>query len=186
MERGIAKGDEAMELVLPSTLLGPSEEDANRGMDTLPQFASDTIRNAELTLAGTIVSLARRGYTHIGISASDPQDLIFLAERIRAYHPSCTLFTTSGNHLLFAHPNFSSAMDGMVLFGGYPLTDPMRAISLKSKDLESPVRFTSEGEYAAYYAALLALDPARAETSDRRFWGKQLSLIHISEPTRPY
>ena len=173
MERGIAKGDEAMELVLPSTLLGPSEEDANRGMDSLPQFASDTIRNAELTLAGTIVSLARRGYTHIGISASDPQDLIFLAERIRAYHPSCTLFTTSGNHLLFAHPNFSSAMDGMVLFGGYPLTDPMRAISLKSKDLESPVRFTSEGEYAAYYAALLALDPARAETSDRRFWGKQ-------------
>ena len=173
MERGIAKGDEAMELVLPSTLLGPSEDDATRGMDTLPQFASDTIRNAELTLAGTIVSLARRVYTHIGISASDPQDLIFLAERIRAYHPSCTLFTTSGNHLLFAHPNFSSAMDGMVLFGGYPLTDPMRAISLKDKDLESPVRFTSEGEYAAYYAALLALDPARAEASDRRFWGKQ-------------
>ncbi len=173
MERGIAKGDEAMELVLPSTLLGPSEEDANRGMDTLPQFASDTIRNAELTLAGTIMSLARRGYTHIGISASDPQDLIFLAERIRAYHPSCTLFTTSGNHLLFAHPNFSSAMDGMVLFGGYPLTDPMRAISLKDKDLESPVRFTSEGEYAAYYAALLALEPSRAEAPDRRFWGKQ-------------
>lgn len=173
MERGVAKGDEALELVLPSTLLGPSEEDASRGMDAFPQFASDTVRNAELTLAGTIVSLARRGYTHIGISASDPQDLIFLAERIRAYHPTCTLFTTSGNHLLFAHPNFSSAMDGMVLFGGYPLTDPMRAISLKDKDLESPVRFTSEGEYAAYYAALLVLDPARAETPDRRFWGKQ-------------
>ncbi len=173
MEHGLAKADGAMELVLPSTLLGPSEDDTLRVLDTVPQYAADTLRNTELTLAGTILSLSRRGYTHIGISASDPQDLIFLAERIRAYHPSCTLFTTSGNHVLFAHPNFSAAMDGMVLFGGYPLTDSMRVLSLRKGELESPVRFTSEGEYAAYYATLLALDPSRSGDPDRRFWGKQ-------------
>jgi hypothetical protein len=172
MEHNLAKGGET-ELVLPSTLLGLTEEDAARVLDTVPQFASDTVRNTELTLAGTILSLSRRGYTHIGISASDPQDLIFLAERIRAYHPSCTLFTTSGNHLLFAHPSISSALDGMVLFGGYPLTDAMRVLSLKKGDLESSVRFTSEGEYATYYATLLRLDPARANDAERRFWGKQ-------------
>lgn len=173
MEHNLARGSQSMELVLPSTLLGPSDDDALRVLDTLPQYSADSLRDAELTLAGTVLSLARRGYTHIGISASDPQDLIFLAERIRAYHPSCTLFTTSGNHTLFAHPNFSAAMDGMILIGGYPLTDAVRALSLKKGELESPVRFTSEGEYASYYATLLALDPGRAKDLDRRFWGKQ-------------
>ncbi|MBP1771945.1 MAG: hypothetical protein H6P99_1108 [Holophagaceae bacterium] len=173
MEHNLAKGSQNMELVLPSTLLGPSEDDALRVLDTLPQYSADSLRDAELTLAGTVLSLARRGYTHIGISASDPQDLIFLAERVRAYHPSCTLFTTSGNHTLFAHPNFSAAMDGMILIGGYPLTDAVRVLSLKKGELESPVRFNSEGEYAAYYATLLALDPTRAKDLDRRFWGKQ-------------
>ncbi len=172
MEQNLAKG-EGPDLVLPSTLLGRAEDDAARVRDTLPQYAADTIRNTELTLAGTILSLSRRGYTHIGISASDPEDLIFLAERIRAYHPSCTLFTTSGNHLLFAHPTISHALDGMVLFGGYPLTDPMRALSLMQGSLASSVRFTSEGEYAAYYATLLRLDPARARGGEFRFWGKQ-------------
>ncbi len=172
LEHTLAKDGEAG-LVLPSTLLGPSEDDAQRVLDTVPQYSADALRNTELTLAGTILSLARRGYTHVGISASDPQDLIFLAERIRAYHPSCTLFTTSGNHALFAHPNFSTAMDGMVLFGGYPLTDAMRIVSLKRGELESEVRFTSEGEYAAYYATLLALDPTRAKDPDRQYWGKQ-------------
>lgn len=173
MEHNLAKSSQGMELVLPSTLLGPSEDDTLRVLDTVPQYAADTLRDAEQTLAGTILSLARRGYTHIGITASDPQDLIFLAERIRAYHPSCTLFTTSGNHTLFAHPNFSAAMDGMILVGGYPLTDAMRAVSLRPGELGSPVRFNSEGEYAAYYATLLALNPDRARDPDRRYWGKQ-------------
>ena len=172
MEHGLAQGG-APELVLKSTLLGPAEDDALRVLDTVPQYAADTLRNTEHTLAGTILSLAGRGYTHIGISASDPEDLIFLAERIRAYHPSCTLYTTSGNHALFAHPNFSATMDGMVLFGGYPLTDAMRIGSLLKKELESSVRFTSEGEYATYYATLLALDPAKAQQPERELWGKQ-------------
>ena len=178
MEHNLAKGGDSQELVLPSTLLGPAEDDSLRVLDTVPQYSPDTVRNTELTLAGTILSLARRGYTHVGISASDPQDLLFLAERIRAYHPSCTLFTTSGNHALFAHPNFSHATDGMVLFGGYALTDSVRALSLKKGDLESPVRFTSEGEYATYYATSLLLDPARADDPERRFWGKQ-GLVSI-------
>jgi hypothetical protein len=172
MERSLAK-ESGAELVLPSTLLGPSEDDTLRVLDTVPQYAADTLRDAEQTLAGTILSLARRGYTHIGISASDPQDLIFLAERIRAYHPSCTLFTTSGNHTLFAHPNFSAAMDGMILVGGYPLTDAVRAVSLRQGELGSPIRFNSEGEYAAYFATLLALDPAKAKDPERKYWGKQ-------------
>ncbi|HJV48068.1 MAG TPA: hypothetical protein VJ549_02215 [Geothrix sp.] len=173
VEQNLEKSGGAQELVLPSSLLGPAEDDTARVLDTVPQYSPDTVRNTELTLAATILSLSRRGYTHVGISASDPQDLIFLAERIRAYHPSCTLFTTSGNHALFAHPNFSQALDGMVLFGGYPLTDAVRVLSLKRGDLESPERFTSEGEYAAYYATLLLLDPGRARDPDRRFWGKQ-------------
>ncbi len=173
MEHGLAQGGGSGELVLKSTLLWPSQDDTLRVLDTVPQYAADTVRNTELTLAGTVLSLARRGYTHIGISASDPEDLIFLAERIRAYHPSCTLFTTSGNHALFAHPNFSGAMDGLVLFGGYPLTDAMRITSLMKKELESSVRFTSEGEYATYYGTLLALDPRKADHPERQFWGKQ-------------
>lgn len=173
MEQGLAKGVEGMDLVLPSTLLGPSQDDALRVLDTLPQYSPDTVRNTELALAGTLLSLSRRGYTHIGISASDPEDLVFLAERVRAYHPSCTLFTTSGNHLLFAHPNFSAAMDGMVLVGGYPLTDAMRAVSLSKGELGSSARFTSEGEYAAYYATLLTLNPALAKGPELRIWGRQ-------------
>ncbi len=178
MEQNLAKGGESQELVLPSSLLGPAEDDSLRVLDTVPQYSPDAVRNTELTLAGTILSLARRGYTHVGISASDPQDLLFLAERIRAYHPSCTLFTTSGNHALFAHPNFSHAMDGMVLFGGYPVTDAVRVLSLKQGDLESPVRFTSEGEYATYYATLLLLDPTKADDPERKYWGKQ-GLVSI-------
>ncbi len=178
MEHNLAKGGDSQELVLPSTLLGPAEDDSLRVLDTVPQYSPDAVRNTELTLAGTILSLARRGYTHVGISASDPQDLLFLAERIRAYHPSCTLFTTSGNHALFAHPNHSQAMDGMVLFGGYAVTDAVRVLSLKKGDLESPVRFTSEGEYATYYATLLLLDPAKADDPERRYWGKQ-GLVSI-------
>jgi hypothetical protein len=157
MEHDLAKGSGQLDVVLPSTLLAPAQEAGPEVLDTVPQYSGDTVRNTEMTLAGTILSLSRRGYTHLGISASDPQDLVFLAERIRAYHPTCTLFSASGNHLLFAHPHFSAAMDGMILFGGYPLTDSMRALSLQKGELESPVRFTSEGEYAVYYAALLSL-----------------------------
>jgi len=170
MEHDLAKGGGKPEVVLPSTLLAPAEDEAQEVLDTLPQYSGDTVRNTEMTLAGTILSLSRRGYTHIGISASDPQDLIFLAERIRAYHPTSTLFSTSGNHLLYAHPNFSTAMDGMILLGGYPLTDSMRALSLQKGELESPVRFTSEGEYAVYYAALLSLATPREQAPDSGIW----------------
>ena len=52
-------------------------------------------------------------------------------------------------------------------------TDSMRIVSLVKGELESESRFTSEGEYAAYYATLLALDPGRAKDPDRPLWGKQ-------------
>ncbi len=168
------KGGLVPDLRLPSTLLGPAQDESLRVLDTVPQYSADSVRNTELDLAATIRGLARGGYTHIGIAASDPQDLIFLAERIRAYHPSCTLFTTSGTHALFAHTNYSQGMDGMILFGGYPLTDPMRAISLVKGDLESPVRFSSEGEYATYYATRQLLDRAATEADPgHALWGRQ-------------
>jgi len=173
LEQSAAKTATDAGLSIPSALLGPGAEDLPHGQDTLPQFASDTIRNTELTLASTVLSLSRRGYTHIGISASDPRDILFLAERIRAYHPGCTLFTLSGNNFLFAHPNYSSAMNGMVMVGGFPLTDSVRALSLLEGDLESPVHFTSEGEYVAYYATLFALEPGKIAASERDVLGSQ-------------
>ncbi len=88
--------------------------------DLVPTFSSLTTRSNDLVLSNLLETIAREGIRYVGIVATDVKDKIFLAEAVRDFSPDVVLFTFD-NNLLYAHPQYSETMDGMLVFSSSPL-----------------------------------------------------------------
>jgi hypothetical protein len=88
--------------------------------DLVPTFSSTTTLSSDLTLSNLLQTIAREGIRYVGIVATDTKDKLFLAEKLRQLAPDVVLFTFD-NNLLYAHPEYAEAMDGMLVFSSYPL-----------------------------------------------------------------
>lgn len=88
--------------------------------DTLAIYSPMTPMSVEATLRSTFSAVARWSADYLMIVATDPADLLFLAEEARAYAPSAQLVTVSAN-ALFEHASVASTLQGALIASSYPL-----------------------------------------------------------------
>ncbi len=88
--------------------------------DLVPMFSTLTTQSNDLMLSNLMGTISREGIRYVGILATDVKDKIFLAEEVRDFAPDMVLFTFD-NNLLYAHPQYTQTMDGMLVFSSSPL-----------------------------------------------------------------
>ena len=120
---------------------GQQEEDA------VPAFSNRSKVYDELVLRNLINTVRTRHARYVGIIATDVEDLIFLAQQVRANCPNVVLFTTSSD-LLYAHSDFASDLEGMLVFSTFPLFQSPWDKSLQLN------QFPREDAAGTYYATL--------------------------------
>lgn len=104
----------------PSTVLELDLADPGQPAGLVPTFDSLTVLSNQLVLENLLRSISREGVRYVGILATDVKDKLFLAEQVRARVPDAVLFTLD-NDLLFAHPQYSQTLDGMLVLSSAPL-----------------------------------------------------------------
>jgi hypothetical protein len=131
--------------------------------DLVPTFSTLTTYSNELVLSNLLQTIAREGIRYVGIMATDVKDKIFLAEAVREFAPDVVLFTFD-NNLLYAHPEYSVTMDGMLVFSSSPLftegTPWLPGSRNKSREFRRR-QFSSEFQQGVYDAVLYLLQGDR-------------------------
>ncbi len=74
----------------------------------------------ELELTQVLTTIARRPYQAVGVFATDPFDVVFLARQVRRYCPNVRLFTSCAD-LLLSRPGENIDLRGMLVASTYPL-----------------------------------------------------------------
>jgi hypothetical protein len=105
---------------VPKSTLSLDLKGFRRPMDLVPEFSSVSPQSKDLVIANLLTAISRGGIRYVGILATDTRDKLFLAERIRKFAPDVVLFTFD-NNLLYAHPEYSSALDGTLVLSSFPL-----------------------------------------------------------------
>jgi len=89
--------------------------------DTPPPIAPGiTAAYAELILAHIFRSIHEQGIRYVGITATDPRDIVFLAESLREHCPDTQLMVVDSD-LIYIHPSHRSAFHGALIGSTYPL-----------------------------------------------------------------
>src|SRR5262249_4660924 len=84
----------------------PLETSDGNPVDILPpQDARMSSNIAELALATSIETIRREQVRVVGIIATDPRDVLFIARKIRESNTNAILFTM-GADILFVHPDY--------------------------------------------------------------------------------
>lgn len=112
-----AKGEK---VAVPRGSLALSLADKSRPVDIVPQFSDLSVAAHDLVLSNLLDSIWRGGIRYVGILSTDVRDKLFLAERIRLFAPDMVVFTLD-NNLLYAHPQYSAALDGTLVLTSFPL-----------------------------------------------------------------
>ncbi len=99
------------------------DEAGQQGEDVVPSFSNRSKVYDELVLENLLRTIHAARARYVGIVATDAEDLIFLAQQVRANCPDIVLFTTSSD-LLYTHSEFASDLDGLLVFSTYPLFNP--------------------------------------------------------------
>jgi hypothetical protein len=118
-----------------------------------PQDGIAAAGTADLTLGDSIEAIRRERIRFVGIIASDPRDVLFLARRIREAGSDATLFTYGGD-ILFTHPDNFRFLRGMLVITPYPLFPGNQATTLTGWRRVSFAGASEEGIYNAirYFA----------------------------------
>lgn len=93
-------------------------------IDQLPMFGDSTSSAyIELLLLNTLETLRREHITTVGLLATDTRDKLFLSQMLARHCPNMRVFTIETD-LLYAHPDYSTYMRGMIVASSYPLFNP--------------------------------------------------------------
>jgi hypothetical protein len=110
----------------------------------------------ELVLDQILNDIYHRSIRTVGIIATDPLDVIFLARQIRQFVPDVRLFTTQ-SYLLFAHAQNVDDLRGMLVASTYPLFPSNQAWSYSYQGDATHVFFSAEDIQGVYNAAIAHL-----------------------------
>jgi hypothetical protein len=133
--------------------------DESRPTDQLPIFTPQTTTAyVELVLSHILDTIRRERIHIIGIMATDARDKLFLAREISRDVPNAILYTTESD-MLYVHPDFLHATDGMLIASPYPLYSRDRIVTNGTRH-ERRQFATSSVE--GVYNAMLALMKYRA------------------------
>jgi hypothetical protein len=154
------------------TLELPLETSESEPRDTValqdPQITSNV---AELSVAAGIETIRREHVRLVGIVATDPRDVLFIARKIREEAANVTLFTF-GSDILFAHPDYQRFLRGMLIVTPYPLFSPNQRWTGAEAQR---VAFSGSSEEGIYNAVALLL-------AENRKGGPPLRLMEYGAP----
>lgn len=134
----------------------PAQESAAEPREVLPAFSDLTVQAAELTLSNLLSTIAREQYSYVGIVATDPRDVTFLAREVRRHAPATILFTLNSD-LLYAYTDVNSATHGMIIFTPYPLFNLEQLWTYSFGGNKSRLQFSNQAAEGVYNATLALL-----------------------------
>ena len=104
---------------VPRTTLTPSLEERDDARDRPPNLSPRTKFAHDLALATLLDNIVHNDIRFVGLVATDPLDVVFLAQQIRKVTPDVRLFTFDAE-ILYSHPSFATDLDGMLVVSPYP------------------------------------------------------------------
>jgi len=137
-----------------STVLELDLTNPGQPADLVPTFDPLTVLGNQLVLENLLQAVSREGIRYVGILATDVKDKLFLAEQVHARVPDAVLFTLD-NDLLFAHPQYSQTLDGMLVLSSAPLLAegaPWQPASLSAVTGRMRRQFSSSFQQGIYEA----------------------------------
>ncbi|HUI25030.1 MAG TPA: hypothetical protein VL403_03010 [Candidatus Kryptonia bacterium] len=142
---------------LPRTVLDLSLDDITEPEDVPPPQSSQMTANiADLVLADTLSTISRERIKYVGLLATDVRDTLFLAQQIRTYCPDVRLFSI-GSERLYTHPDYSQALEGMLVVSTYPLYGKTQLWTDHEGGRHQRLTFDNNGTEGVYNAALALL-----------------------------
>lgn len=158
---------------IPKSTLDLSLADRNQPVDRVAAFSPLSATAYDLALANLLTTMSRQGIRYIGILASDVRDRLFLAKRIHEFAPDMILFTFD-NNLLYAHPEHSEAMDGMLVLSSFPLLTEspywQGLLGSSPGDRQFGRQFTTEFHQGLFWAALELIPDAEIRLPKAKAW----------------
>ena len=114
-----------------------------------------------MALTQVLTTIARRPYQAVGIIATDPFDVVFLAREVNRFCPNVRLFTLTAD-LLLARPAEVVDLRGMLVASTYPLYPTNQWMTTPFRD-GPRVFFSNRGAQGFYNATVAHLWEMRAD-----------------------
>jgi hypothetical protein len=137
----------------------PAMTTQTEGQDSIPPFSDLDKTAADRVMANLLGTLAREDYHFVGIYATDPQDIIYLAQQVRRRCPDTLLFTF-GADLLFVNPDVVNDLRGMLVITTYPLITLNQHWTYPWMGNENHHQFVNDSAEGVYNATMALLDRA--------------------------
>lgn len=144
---------------------GLSLKDEGPFIDQIPMFAESTSSAyVELLLLNTLETLRREHITTVGLLATDTRDKLYLSQMLARHCPNMRVFTIETD-LLYAHPDYSTYMRGMIVASSYPLFNANQLWSKPSIGHERRFQFAASFTNG-FFNAFQALFRGEATVND--------------------
>jgi hypothetical protein len=139
-------------------------DDAGPHRDVVPDQTPElTATLGELTLDQILTDINRNDDIRaVGIIATDPRDVIFLAVQVRRFCRDVQIFTI-GAELLYTQSQFIGDLLGMLVASTYPLYGHNQSWSYSYQGANAHLFFSSNGSLAIYNAAIAQLFDLRID-----------------------
>jgi hypothetical protein len=135
--------------LLPTPIVPLSFRDTTPASDQLPalrpQLASSV---AEATVDNILDNIRHEDLDVVGIVATDPRDVLFLAREVRKAAPDVQLFFV-GSYLLYLQPEYIPYMRGALVASPYPLALGTQRTVGRTTDRDAFPSFVAAGVFNA-------------------------------------
>ncbi|HKQ78341.1 MAG TPA: hypothetical protein VJ810_31870 [Blastocatellia bacterium] len=140
----------------PNLPLPMGEAGSPGSKDTVPIFSSLETVTMELALREILTAINRERIRYVRVSATDPQDHIFLVREIRKHCPNAMIFMLSGD-LLFLHSESNLDFQGALVISSYPLFGLNQLWTYPFEGDQRRTQFSKPTAHGIYNAVLVLL-----------------------------
>jgi hypothetical protein len=141
----------------PNLALPMGEAGSPGSKDVVPLFSSLETVTMELALNEELDTIHRERIRYVGVTATDPQDRIFLVREIRKHCPNATVFFVLGNDLLYMHSESNADFQGALVISPYPLFGLNQLWTYPFEGVRSREQFSTNSSQGIYNATLALL-----------------------------
>jgi hypothetical protein len=134
----------------------------------------------EMALTQVLTTIGRRPYQAVGVVATDPFDVAFLAGEVGQFCPNVRLFTVSSD-LVLARAAGAADLRGMLVASTYPLYPSNQWITTPFRD-GPRVFFSSRGAQGLYNATVAHLWEMSADEPDDLSKPSSPQLLEFGRP----
>ena len=113
------------------------DPDDETSPDAPPVFSDLTPYDVDLSLRQLLQRICADRIEYLVIVATDPVDVVFLAQQTKKYCPG-TALVTLGADLLYSHPDLRTTLTGTLIGSTYPLLFENRAITAGNRAAIDP------------------------------------------------